>query len=217
MSIKSRTGNSKAKTRNRYLRVALICFLALPLSESLAQSLQVGIAKNAIGTLLVIRSDGIEDRLRGEGALQLFEGDILKTEANGQALIILRDGTQVALNEKTTMRMLARWEKAKGSTPILRMNQGEVWLKTERGPKPVEVETPVAVAATQDAELNIKVLPDGQSVLTTINGVVEFGTAFGTCPIRTGSISYGNRGARCTKPEATDAKAAAAWTKALVK
>jgi ferric-dicitrate binding protein FerR (iron transport regulator) len=217
MSIILKTGNSKPKNPNRYYGLVLICFLALPLSETLAQTLQIGIAKNAIGTLLVVRSDGIEDRLRGEGSLQLFEGDVLKTEANGQALIILRDGTQVALNENTTMKMLARWEKTKGSTPILRMNRGEVWLKTERGPKPVEVETPVAVAATQDAELNLKVLPDGQSVLTTINGLVEFGTAFGTCPIRTGSISYGNRGARCTKPEATDPKAATSWMKVVGK
>jgi len=205
------------RTRNIYYSCVIICLLALPASKSLAQSLQIGLAKSAIGTLLVIRSDGIEDRLRGEGSLQLFEGDVLKTEANGQALIILRDGTQVALNENTTMKMLSRWEKAKGSTPILRMNQGEVWLKTERGPKPVEVETPVAVAATQDAELNLKVLADGQSVLTTINGLVEFGTAFGTCPIRTGSISYGNRGARCTKPEATDAKATTSWIKVVGK
>src|SRR6476660_76716 len=105
------------RTRNIYYSCVIICFLALPASKSLAQSLQIGLAKNAIGTLLVIRSDGIEDRLRGEGSLQLFEGDVLKTEANGQALIILRDGTQVALNENTTMKMLSRWEKAKGSTP----------------------------------------------------------------------------------------------------
>lgn len=191
--------------------------LTWQISETLAQSLPVGTGKNAIGTLLVVRADGIEDRLRGEGSLQIFEGDVLKTEAQGQALIVLRDGTQVALNENTTLKILSRWEKAKGSTPIIRMNRGEVWLKTERGPKPVEVETPVAVASTQDAELNLKVLPDGQSVLTTIQGLVEFGTAFGTCPIRTSSISYGNRGARCTKPEPTDVKAATAWTKALVK
>lgn len=206
----------KSRTQFFFMVLTIVSCALIP-SLSLAQSLQIGTAKNAIGTLLVIRSDGIEDRLRGEGALQLFEGDIVKTEANGQALIQLRDGTQVALNENTTMKMLSRWEKTKGTTPILRMNQGEVWVKIEQAPKPLEVETPVAVAATQDAELNLKVLPDGQSVLTTIQGLVEFGTAFGTCPIRTSSISYGNRGARCTKPEPTDAKAAAAWTKALVK
>ena len=182
-----------------------------------AQNTQMGTGKNAIGTLLVVRPDGIEDRLQGQGSLQLFEGDVLKTEAQGQALIVLGNGIQVALNENTTLKILSRWEKEKGTTPILRMAQGEVWVKTGAGPKPMEVETPVAVAATREAELDLKVLPDGQSVLTTVDGVVEFGTAFGTCPIRTGSISYGERGKRCTKPAPTDAKSATAWTSALVK
>ena len=210
--------NTRRVARHIVLKLLFVSFFVLRIfDDSSAQTPPVGIGKNAIGTLLVVRSDGIEDRLRGEGALQIFEGDVLKTEPNGQALIVLRDGTQVALNENTTLKLLTRWEKAKGNTPILRVSEGEVWLKIDRAPKPVEVETPVAVAATTDAELNLKVLPDGQSVLTTIAGLVEFGTAFGTCPIRTNSISYGNRGARCTKPEATDAKAATAWTKALVK
>lgn len=207
--------NSKPETRNVSCYIALIFFLALPVSNALAQSLLIATGRNAIGTLVVTRGDGIEDRLRGEGALQIFEGDVLKTEANGQAMILLRDGTQVALNENTTMRILSRWERGKPSTPILRMSRGEVWMKIDKAPKPVEVETPVAVAATTDAELNLKVLPDGQSVLTTISGLVEFGTAFGTCPIRTGSISYGKRGERCTKPEGTDPKAATAWIKVV--
>src|SRR5215204_3663673 len=104
-----------------------------------AQTSSAGIGKNAIGTLLIVRADGIEDRLRGEGSMQIFEGDILKTEPNGQALIILRDGTQVALNENTTMKILTRWEKAKGNTPIIRLSEGEVWLKIDRAPKPIEV------------------------------------------------------------------------------
>lgn len=197
--------------------IALLFLLVLPVGRVFAELLPIATGKNAIGTLVVIRADGIEDRLQGAGALQLFEGDILKTEANGQAMIHLREGTQVALNENTTLRLLNRWELGKSSTPILRMSRGEVWMKIDKAPKPVEIETPVAVAATTDAELNLKVLADGQSVLTTINGLVEFGTAFGTCPIRTGSISYGKRGERCTKPATTDAKAVTAWTSAVVK
>lgn len=217
MDSTKKTRNPKLATRNIFAAAALIFSLAIPIGETLAQSLLIATGRNAIGTLVVTRADGIEDRLRGEGALQIFEGDILKTEANGQAMIVLRDGTQVALNENTTMRILSRWERNKPSTPILRMSQGEVWMKIDKAPKAVEVETPVAVAATTDAELNLKVLPDGQSVLTTISGLVEFGTAFGTCPIRTGSISYGKRGERCTKPAGTDPKAATAWTKGVVK
>jgi hypothetical protein len=53
--------------------------------------------------------------------------------------------------------------------------------------------------------------------LTVIQGVVEFGTAFGTCLIRTAAICYGLRGKRYTKPEPTDVKPTVAWTEAIVK
>lgn len=182
-----------------------------------AQSAQVGTAQNAIGVLVVVRSDGIEDRLQGKGSLQLFEGDVLKTEPASQALIEFKDGIQVALNENTTFKILSRWEKAKGITRIIRLKQGEIWVKTGEGPKPLEVETPVATAAVRETEFNIKVQEDGQSVLTVIQGIVEFGTAFGTCPIRTSTISYGVRGKRCTKPAPADVKPVIAWTEAVLK
>jgi hypothetical protein len=62
-----------------------------------------------------------------------------------------------------------------------------------------------------------KVLEDGQTILMAIQGVVEFGTAFGTCPICTGTVSYGVRGKRCAKPEATDVKPSVAWTAGMLK
>jgi hypothetical protein len=62
----------------------------------------------------------------------------------------------------------------------------------------------------------MRVHPDGQSVLTVIQGTVEFGTAFGTCPIRTNTVSYGVRGKRCTQPEPTDVKSVLGWSRPLV-
>ena len=191
-----------------------LLWVVVPVS---AQSTQVGTAQNAIGVLVVVRPDGIEDRLQGKGSLQLFEGDVLRTEPASQALIEFKEGIQVALNENTTFKILSRWEKAKGITRIIRLKQGEVWVKTGEGPKPLEVETPVATAAVKETEFNMKVQEDGQSTLTVINGVVEFGTAFGTCPIRTATVSYGVRGKRCTKPAQTDVKPAIAWTEPLLK
>jgi ferric-dicitrate binding protein FerR (iron transport regulator) len=181
-----------------------------------AQSAQVGTAQNAIGVLVVVRADGIENRLQSKGSLQLFEGDVLRTEPASQALIEFKDGVQVALNENTSFKILSRWEKAKGSTRIIRLKQGEIWVKTGEGPKPFEVETPVATAAVRETEFNMKVQEDGQSVLTVIQGIVEFGTAFGTCPIRTSTVSFGVRGKRCTKPAPTDVKPAIAWTSAVL-
>jgi len=208
---------------NRW-RKAMVIGVALPISLLLAwravpasaQSAQVATAQNAIGALVVVRPDGIEDRLQGKGSIQLFENDVLRTEPASQALIEFKNGVQVALNENTTFKILSRWEKAKGITRIIRLKQGEIWVKTGEGPKPLEIETPVATAAVRETEFNIKVQEDGQSILTVIQGIVEFGTAFGTCPIRTSTVSYGVRGKRCTKPAATDVKPAIAWTGAIL-
>lgn len=182
-----------------------------------AQSAVLGKTQSVIGTLVVIRPDRIEDRLQGQGALQLYEGDVVRTEAASQALIVIQEGIEVALNENTTFKLLYRWEKTKGTTQILRLKQGEIWVKTGPGPKQLEVETPVATAAVRETEFNIKVQDDGQTTLTVIQGTVEFGTAFGTCPIRTSTISYGVRGKRCTKPEAVDVQPARAWLQGLGK
>ena len=201
-------------------RTALAVNLALAtaggmVGGSYAQNPEAGTATNAIGTLVVIRPDGIENRLKGKGAVRLFEEDVLRTDPGSQALLELKDGISVALNENTILKLVSRWEKARGLTRIVRVKQGEVWVKTADGPKALEVETPVATAIVKETEFNMKVQPDGQSVLTVIQGVVEFGTAFGTCPIRTATVSYGVRGKRCTKPEPTDVTKVQEWSQKL--
>ncbi|BFU96695.1 MAG: conserved exported protein of unknown function [Nitrospira sp.] len=203
------------------LRDAMIAVLLLgvlnlaTLPTAYADNTPMGTATNAIGTLVIVRTDGVQQRLQGKGNVPLYEGDVLKTDAGSQALITFTEGIEVALNENTSFKLLSRWEKDKPTVRILRLKEGEVWAKTAGGPKRFEVETPVATAAVKETEFNLKVQEDGQSILTVIEGVVQFGTPFGTCPIRTETISYGVRGKKCTKPAATDAKAAKAWTDAL--
>jgi hypothetical protein len=191
---------------------AMTGFWLVTMGIALAQNAPVGMATNAIGTLTIVRTDGVQQRLQGKGNVPLYEGDVLKTDGGSQALIEFKEGIQVALNESTSFKLLSRWEKDKPITRILRVSQGEVWAKTAGGPKRFEVETPVATAAVKETEFNLKVQDDGQSILTVIEGVVQFGTPFGTCPIKTDTISYGVRGKKCTKPAASDAKAARAWT-----
>ena len=186
-------------------------------APALAQAVKVGAATTATGEFMVVRQDGIEERLPGQGKLPLFEGDVLRTGAGSQALIEFANGSQVALNENTAFMLLSRWEKGKGMTRIVRLNAGEIWVKTAgAGPARLEVETPVATAAVRETEFNLKVQSDGETTLTVIQGVVEFGTAFGTCPIKTGTISYGKRGKKCTKPAPTDVSQTTSWTSAVV-
>jgi hypothetical protein len=180
-----------------------------------AQGVPVGTAQNAVGTLVVVRTDGIEHRLQGRGSLPLFEGDVLRTEAGSQALIQLRPGMPVALNEKTTLKILSRWDKTSGTMRILRVRQGQVWVKAGDGARQLEIETPAAVAAARDAELDLKVAEDGQSALTVVQGAAEFGTPFGVCSVKGGTASVGARGAACTTPQPANVAAAVSWKQAL--
>ena len=93
-------------------------------APAVAQGVPVGTAQNAVGTLVVVRTDGIEHRLQGRGSLPLFEGDVLRTEAASQALLQFKPGIPVALNERTTVKILFRWDKTGGTTRILRVSRG---------------------------------------------------------------------------------------------
>jgi hypothetical protein len=201
-------------------RLSKICGLALclgflTLSQVHAAEVLVGNAINAIGDFTVFRTDGIQEQLEGKGSLPLYEGDRVKTGKGSQGLLEFTNGIQVALNEDTDFLILSRWESDKGITRILRLATGEVWVKTMGGPKPLEIETPVATAAVKQTEFDIKVQPDGQTTLTVVEGIVEFGTAFGTCPIKTSTISYGNRGKKCTKPAPVDIAPNVAWAQGI--
>ncbi len=80
---------------------------------ALAQNAPVGTATNAIGELVIVRTDGVQQRLQGKGNVPLYEGDVLKTDSSSQALIEFAEGIQVALNENTSFKLLSRWEKDK--------------------------------------------------------------------------------------------------------
>ncbi|MGB0909152.1 MAG: FecR family protein [Nitrospirales bacterium] len=203
--------NRRARTLACLVTTTLL-LLTTP-SFTFAEGEAVGAAKNGIGGFTVVRLDGIEESLEGKGTLSLFEGDIIKTDEASQGLIEFSNGIQVALNENTEFTILSRWEKNKGFTRVLRLKQGEVWVDTQGGPKPLEIETSVATAAVKGTEFDLLVEPNGQSTLTVVSGVVEFGTAFGTCPIKTSKISYGNRGKKCTKPKSVNVSPSIAWTK----
>jgi hypothetical protein len=193
----------------------VFCLGFFPLFQVHAADELVANAINAVGDFTVFRTDGIQEQLQGKGSLPLYEGDRVKTGSGSQALMEFTNGIQVALNEHTDFLILSRWENDKGFTRILRLATGEVWVKTMGGPKPLEIETPVATAAVKQTEFDIKVQPDGQTTLTVVEGIVEFGTAFGTCPIKTSTISYGTRGKKCTKPAPVEVAPNVAWAQGI--
>ena len=155
--------------------------------------------------------------LRGKGSVPLYEFDVLKTELDDQAELLVDGAIQVYVNGGTEVMVLSRWEKFRPLTKSFRVKKGELLVKIAEGPKPLEVETPVASARVKQNGIRYQGKEDGETTLRVMEGVVEFGTAFGTCPIQTGTISFGVRGKKCTKPKEEDHHAALDWAKELTK
>lgn len=182
-----------------------------------AQLTPVGQAENAVGTLLVRRADGRVDQLRGKGSLPLFEGDECRTEKGSKALIRLGDGTQLAMNEETTFTVRARPARGGGMVRVFKLLVGEMWMKTP-GPRPIEVETPAATAAVKGTEFNLRVLPDGKSILTVLQGMVELkNESCSPCAVSTAGQSLVERGRRCSDAVPIDPAPAIAWIADVVR
>jgi len=185
--------------------------------RSAGQNLQIGQALFALGTLVVVRPDGIEDRLRGRGAVSLFEHDVLKTEGGSRSTFELSDGTRVGLNENTQLQILSRWEKAHGVTRVLRLRRGQLWVRSASGSRPVEIETVSGTAIVNNAEIDLRVADDGQSALSVVQGSVQFATAYGWCTVTAATTSTGAIGSGCSANAKNNPQQITAWSRDLLK
>jgi hypothetical protein len=80
--------------------------------------------------------------------------------------------------------------------PERRVSRGGVWAKAGAGANQLEIETPAAVAAARDAEIDLK-------------------TPFGVCSVRGGTASVGARGTACTAPQPANVAGAVSWKQAV--
>jgi FecR protein len=174
-----------------------------------------GMAKQAGGVLVVVRSDGIENRLQGRGALQLFELDTLQA-TDGPALVETEEGIQIALNAGTVAKLLSRWQKGKPLTRIVRLQRGEVWVRAGGPGVAFEVETINGVLAAASSEVYVKEAENGDVTAAVLAGQADFSTPFTTCTVRSGTVSYASAGKPCTAPIAFDVRSLSSWTRVLL-
>jgi hypothetical protein len=185
-------------------------------SPGIAQSLPAGSARSANGVLVVVRADGVENHLQGRRALQVFEGDTLRIEGKGEALVETREGVQAALTGNTVVKILSRWERGRGVTRILRVQRGEVWVRNADAQQRVEIETPMGVLAAAAAEVSVKLASSEEAVATVVQGTAEFSTPLSSCQLGAGTVSHGYRGKACTQPKVVDVQPIIGWSHPLL-
>lgn len=203
------------RTSSRWLVALLLALLAVQEAPGVAQTLAAGTAKNANGVLVVVRTDGVETRLRGRGALPIFEGDVLRVDGQA-ALIETEEGAQVVLNGNAAVKVLARWEKGKGFTRILRLQQGEVWARNENNERTLEIETPVGVLVARAAEVSVRLVSDHEAIATVVTGTADLWTPLSSCVLGAGTVSSAYRGRMCTQPKVVDVRAVTSWSHPLL-
>jgi ferric-dicitrate binding protein FerR (iron transport regulator) len=181
-----------------------------------AQNAQMGQAQFAAGSLVVVRPDGIEDRLRGKGALSLFEHDVVRTAQGDRGLLELGDLTRIGVNENSLLQLLSRWEKSTGTTRIVRLKKGQIWVKAA-GSKSIEIETASGTVVVANAEVDIKVSEDGQSILSVAQGSVPFATSNGWCTVTVSMMSSAAPGRGCSSNAKINPQEIFAWNRDLIK
>lgn len=203
------------RTSGRWLLALLLALLAVRESPGPAQTLAAGTARNATGILVVVRTDGVETRLRGRGALPIFEGDVLRVDGQA-ALIETEEAVQVVLNGNAVVKVLSRWEKGKGVTRILRVQRGEVWARSDDNGRGIEIETPVGVLVARAAEVSVRLVSEHEALATVVKGTADLSTPLSSCVLGAGTVSSAYRGRMCTQPRVADVRPVTSWSHPLL-
>lgn len=114
----------------------------------------------------------------------LHEGDAVQTGPVSRAAILCADESQIKLNENTVLVLNSvapsprmDWGKAvpaaaKAAASMYQVPQGEIWLRNSNEKFRFELETPALTAAVRGTEFNLRVAPDGFTVVALLTGAL---------------------------------------------
>lgn len=138
------------------------------------------------GQIEVLRD---RQRLPASVHLALQAGDVIRSGVSSRAAILLADGTQLKLGANSTMQIMHISSRRLGKvTPVaaggvrtlLQFFVGESWVRSAGPAGELEIDTPAATAATRGTEFVLAVAPDGPSVVTVIDGLIQYANLQGS-------------------------------------
>ncbi len=79
------------------------------------------------GSTATVAVDG-EEPLRIEGTVEIYEGDLLHTEEHSMAVVAFFEGTQIHLDEETSLTIEEMRQGGKPDTIALKLSNGKIWI-----------------------------------------------------------------------------------------
>ncbi len=140
----------------------------------------------------------------------LFVEERVRTLASSRAAILFIDETQVKLNAGSVLTVQSM--QRTGGATILTLLSGAGWFRTKSGAAGVTVRTPAAAASIRGTEINVAVGADDVTVLTVIEGSVDFSNAQGSLLVNAGEEGTARPGQAPTKRVLLNPEDAVQWT-----
>ncbi len=144
-----------------FLLPGLICILALFISSAQAQQARSGTFKTVQGTVTVGQGDAKRTVASGLG---VAEADRIQTDATSAAVLVLRDGTTIAIGPNTTVD-LSRFQfdaTTQQGNLAIRVLQGTIRMVTgllgKVQPDNVKVTTPASTVSVRGTDFIVEVL-----------------------------------------------------------
>jgi tetratricopeptide (TPR) repeat protein len=153
----------------------------------------------------------------------LYDGNTIRTLVQSRAVVLLADETQLKLNASTTLRLrsirqtsnilvrVAQSSMAPGAQSLLDLSNGQVWLRSKLKPANVKISTPAVTAAIRGTEFDLRVADDGESVLTMLDGLVDFRNDQGAVLVGPGEQARARIGQAPTKSVLLRPRDAVQW------
>lgn len=160
---------------------------------------------------------------------QLQAGESIRTGDASQMAVVLRDQTQVRLNEQSVMRFSAVADAREGTN--LNLSKGRMWAQAKQfftgglraltfglassglGRPPLRVQTPTATLGIRGTDWEV-VVDDDKTVVTVLSGQVDVSNDLGAVSIGPNEQASAIRGQAPTKTLLTQARDRVQWVTA---
>ncbi len=150
-------------------------------------------------------------------------GTTVRTGADSRAVLLLVDETQLKVNSNTAIQLTGvraattlfqrvALAANRSQESVISVAQGQVWLRARTSPANVKVTTPAVTAAIRGTEFDLSVAADGESVLTVLEGSVDFRNDLGAVLVGSGEQGRVRVGQAPTKSILVNPTDAVQWT-----
>ena len=149
-------------------------------------------------------------------------GAFVRTDEYGQVALLLRDDTQVRINQTSLLQIK---EVSPQQTSVLDLVQGRIWAQAKRffrrvsgvvapARRAVLVNTATSTIGIRGTDWDVSVGPDGTTTLTVLSGEADLSTKFGALRVLPNEQARAEPGKAPTKILLTNAKERVQWVTA---